>query len=245
MIGADGAGVLPVILALETSTPSAGVALLRGEEVLAQEEAVVPRRHLEWLAPAIRRLLDDQALPPDGVQAVAVSTGPGGFTSVRIGLATALAWARARHVPLVGVPTLAVVAAGVGDSGPVCVLLDVRQGAVAGALYDPPNAGRPRMDPVVGTVEEVLRRLPPDLAVTFVGDALERYEAAVRAAHPRARIAPRETWAPTAAALGRLAWRRLSRGERDHLYQVRPHYARPAVAGGEPASGGAVGLQDP
>lgn len=235
-VGAD----LPLILAVETSTPLAGVALLRGPEVVALAQASVPQRHLEWLAPTIARLLRDGALRPADVQAVAVSTGPGGFTSLRIGLATALAWARARDLPLVGISTLAVVAAGVPDSGPVGVLVDVRRGAVAGAVFAGQGA-TPVAGPVVGAVEEVLQRLAPGLPVTFAGDALNRYEAVVRAARPGARIAPPETWVPSAAALGRLAWERLRRGERDSLYQVRPLYARPPVAGGEPPADGALG----
>jgi tRNA threonylcarbamoyladenosine biosynthesis protein TsaB len=234
-----------VILAVETSTPSASVALLRGGEVLAQAEAEVPRRHLEWLAPAIRRLLDEAGLQPPDVQALAVSTGPGGFTSLRIGLATALAWARARNVPLVGISTLAVVAAGVGGAEPVCAVVDVRQGAVAAALFVGPDAVHPRAGPVVGTVDDVLRRLPVGPTVTFAGDALRHYADLLQAARPGARCAPPSAWVPTAAALGRLACRRLSRGERDDLYRVRPLYVRPAVATGEPPVGGAVAEYGP
>lgn len=237
----DGPGTAPLILAVETSTPSASVALLRGGELLAQVQASVPRRHLEWLAPAIRRLLGETGRHPADVQALAVSTGPGEFTGVRIGLATALAWARAREVPLVGVSTLAVVAAAAGEPGPVCVLVDVRQGAVAAALWSGADAD-PQAGPVVGPVEEVLGRLrlPPE--VVFTGDALARYGDALRAARPQARFAPPSAWVPTAEALGRLAWGRLRRGERDDLYRVRPVYARPAVAGGEPSPGGALGV---
>ena len=101
------------ILAIETATSLGSVALLEGDRLVRSIEEEVPRRHLEWLAPAIRRLLSEGAWAPAQIEAVAVSRGPGGFTGLRIGIATAVAWARARAVPAVGVSTLAALAVGV------------------------------------------------------------------------------------------------------------------------------------
>src|SRR5436309_482839 len=119
------------ILAIETATSLGSVALLQDSETVAVISEFVPRRHLEWLAPALQRLLGSAGWTVAQVEAVAVSTGPGSFTSLRIGIATASAWARARGIPAAGVPTLAAVALGTQAAGAVCAMMDVRRGEVA------------------------------------------------------------------------------------------------------------------
>ncbi len=220
------------ILAMETATAVGSVALLQGSTPVAEVTESVPMRHLEWLAPTVRRLLAEVGWRPEEIEGLAVSIGPGSFTGLRIGIATAGAWAKARGIPVVGVPTLAVVAMGVQAPGLVCPVLDVRRGEVAAALF---RQGRARvMDDVVGPIERVLELLPRDEAITFAGDGLERYGRAVLAVCAgRATIAAREQWAPHATATGLLAIERLSRGERDDPYLLLPTYGRhPAVEEG-------------
>src|SRR3989454_9417680 len=149
----------------------------------------VPRRRLEWLAPALQRLLGSAGWPVAQVEAVAVSTGPGSFTSLRIGIATASAWARARGIPAAGVPTLAAVALGTQAAGAVCAMMDVRRGEVAAALYAGGGAARPIVDEVVGPVARVLRQLPAG-PLTFSGGALAGYAEALAGMRHYAVLAP-------------------------------------------------------
>src|SRR2546430_14914687 len=72
------------ILAIETATSLGSVALLQDSETVAVISEFVPRRHLEWLAPALQRLLGSAGWAVAQVEAVAVSTGPRAFTSLRI-----------------------------------------------------------------------------------------------------------------------------------------------------------------
>lgn len=219
------------ILAIETATSVGSVALLQDGALISEISEAVPQRHLEWLTPAIQRLLATAGWTPAQVDAVAVSTGPGSFTSLRIGIATAAMWARAHGLPAVGVPTLAVVALGTQADGLVCAVLDVRRGEVAGALFARDGGVRRMMDDVVGPMPQVLGRLP-DAPITFSGDGLTRYAEAIRAARSAAVFAPREQWAPTAGSLGRLGWERLVHGEHTPLYQLLPTYVRaPTDAG--------------
>lgn len=214
------------ILAIETATAAGSVALLEGSRVVAERTEHVPQRHLEWVAPVIADLLARAGWSPVQVEAVAVSTGPGSFTSLRIGMATALTWSRAHNRPIVGIPTLAVVAASAGALGAIVPLLDVRRGEVAAAVFRR-DGGLTRVHAdTVGGVEHVLGQLPGDRPITFTGDALVRYQDAVVRLRPDAVLAPRDRWVPTAAALGGLAWERLRNGERDDPYTVRPIYAR-------------------
>jgi len=219
------------ILAIETATAVGSVALLDRGDVVGEVVEAVPQRHLEWLAPAIDGALRAAGWTPQAVQAVAVSRGPGTFTGLRIGVATAAAWARAAGIPLVATSTLETVAAGLEVEGLVCPVLDVRRGEVAGALFECNGAPRRVLDDLVAPVEALLARLPKDRPVVFGGDALVRYAEALRA-HPTARLAPAHRWNPRAATTGRLAWARLARGDHDDPYRIAPIYARAAAAMG-------------
>jgi tRNA threonylcarbamoyladenosine biosynthesis protein TsaB len=219
------------ILAIETATALGGVALLEGERLVRSIEEEVPRGHLEWLVPAIQRLLREAGWEPPQVEAIAVSVGPGGFTSLRIGIATAVAWGRAREVPVVSVSTLAVLAAGVESKGNICAMFDARHGEVAAAVFANGSEPRRLLDDLVAPPDQVLQRLPAQGPITFAGDALAKYESEVTSRlGERAVIAPREQWAPRVVHVGRLGWRRLMRGERDDLYHVWPVYARVPVS---------------
>ena len=87
------------VLAIETATPLASAAVVDEDGVLAESVLRAPMFHLEWLLPAIEAMLAQLAMTPGAIQGVAVSAGPGGFTGLRIGIATAAAWATMRRVP--------------------------------------------------------------------------------------------------------------------------------------------------
>jgi tRNA threonylcarbamoyladenosine biosynthesis protein TsaB len=159
------------------------------------------------------------------VEAVAVSTGPGAFTSLRIGIATAAMWARARGIPAVGVPTLDALALGTQTRGLIGAILDVRRGEVALGLFRRDGALKRVTDDQVGSVANVLQRLPPG-PITFSGDALEHYKEAIVAVREHATFAPRDQWYPTATAVGQLGWERLARGEHNDVYRLHPVYSR-------------------
>jgi tRNA threonylcarbamoyladenosine biosynthesis protein TsaB len=219
------------ILSLETATRLGSVALLDDGVVVLQRAEDVPRQHLEWLAPTVQAVLAEAGWASADVDAVAVSTGPGSFTSLRIGIATAAMWARARNIPAVGIPTLDALAVGTSGSGLVCPILDVRRQEVAIALFRR-NGGLQRMtEDRVGPVAQVLQGLPQG-PMTFSGDALDRYAEAIRTARRDAVLAPRAQWYPQAVAVGQLGWARLARGERDELYRLHPSYARAATEKG-------------
>ncbi len=218
------------VLAIETATAVGSVALLDGPTPMRTVDAEIPMRHLEWLAPAIERVLADQGWALEMIEGIAVSRGPGTFTGLRIGIATAAALAHVRHRPIVGVSTLAAIALGVETHGLVCVLLDVRRGEVATALFRRDGGLTRLTDDLVAPIDGALAALRADEPVTFIGDGLERYGPAVHDARgDRAILAPRTSWAPRASAVGRLAWERLVQGERDDPYTLLPIYGRQPV----------------
>jgi len=227
------------VLGVETATPLASCALVDGSGVLAETVLRGTMRHLEWLAPAVDEMLRGLGLGPGDVEGIAVSVGPGGFTGLRIGIATAAAWARARRAPLVGVGTLEALALGAGPHDAVLAALDAHRGEVAAGLYRIPGTGEPEplvpptvAPPAVVTAEvvAVVRRLtrgtePGGGRVLVVGDALSRYEQVLLGGlqgwgtagphvHPRATVV---------ASLGRL---RLIGGARDDPAVLLPIYGR-------------------
>lgn len=134
-------------LAIETAADACSVALIEGEAVVAYDHRVIGRGHAEALVPMIA------ALPDRGRSSrILVSLGPGSFTGVRIGLATARALGFAWNAEVLGFPTLALVAAQADAGAPLTVCMngghgewfvqDFAQGASLGELHSltPPAA---------------------------------------------------------------------------------------------------------
>ncbi|MDR7556029.1 MAG: tRNA (adenosine(37)-N6)-threonylcarbamoyltransferase complex dimerization subunit type 1 TsaB [Armatimonadota bacterium] len=225
------------VLAIETSTGQGSVALLDEHGLVAETLAPAPGAHLEWLAGAIVHLLRAHDVPPAAVDGLAVSTGPGSFTGVRVGVVTAIAWAEARGVPVIGVPTLEAIAAGVAaEALPARLVLaavDVRRGEVAAALFAL-DGGIRRLSPDLVVPPAALPAVLParDGPVALAGDALERYRDVLLAAiGPGATVAARSLWWPRARVVGQVGRARLLAGVRVDPARVQPVYPRRAVAG--------------
>ena len=101
----------PVMLALDTSTRTVGIALYDGSRVLNESVWTSPDYHTVELSPAVANSLEKAGIGTNMLGAVAVALGPGSFTGLRIGLALAKGIAMVRRLPLVGVPTLDALAA--------------------------------------------------------------------------------------------------------------------------------------
>src|SRR4030042_1544508 len=100
-----------MLLAIDTSTAQVGLALYDGAQVLSEMTWTTRQHHTTELAPALSGLLNRCGVSIDLVGALGVAIGPGSFTSLRVGLSFVKGIALARHIPVVGVPTLDTVAA--------------------------------------------------------------------------------------------------------------------------------------
>ena len=100
-----------MLLAIDSSTQWMGLALFDGSQVIGETVWQTHNHHTVELAPAIHEMLGRCGLPASDLKVIGVALGPGSFTSLRIGLAVAKGIALALHLPLVGVPTLDIVAA--------------------------------------------------------------------------------------------------------------------------------------
>lgn len=231
------------VLSIETAAPVASVALVDQGGVVASRAMRAPKRHLEWLAAAIDGMLTDLGFRADAVEAVAVGCGPGGFTGLRIGIATAAAWARARRVPVLGVGTLETLAASAGGVGLVLPVLDAYRGEIAAALYeirlDEAGSAEPvcLVPPVVAAPAAAVAEMRSafathdagDRPLVVAGEGLVRRGGALVAALAGAgirQVIQRPEAHPSAETAGLLARPRLLRGARDDADGLLPLYGR-------------------
>ena len=129
-------------LAIATATPRIGVALRGPDGPVAELTLQAGRRHGETLAPAVVALTNLTGVGLDRVERVAVDIGPGLFTGLRVGVATAKAFASALGVGVVGCSSLEVLAHPHRHAGrPVAAVVDARRGEVFWALYEPAPDG--------------------------------------------------------------------------------------------------------
>lgn len=203
-----------LLLALDTSTDAVTVALHDDRAVLAERTEVEPNRHGELLGPLLSAVLDTAGAAVGELTAIAVGTGPGPFTGLRVGLVTAAALGDALGVPTYGVCSLDALAAG---RGAVVVATDARRREVYWARYD--ESGSRVQGPAVGWPAEV-----PLAGRPVIGPAVTRYPD----------LLPGDPAWPSAGALARLALPRALAGAPSEPAQPR-YLRRPdAVPPGPP-----------
>lgn len=129
-----------LVIAVDTSTPAvtAGVARVGSEDVrvLASRVTVNARAHAEVLTPQILACLDEAGLARGDIDAIVTGTGPGPYTGLRVGMATAAAFGDGLGVPVYGVCSLDAIAAEVGPDRPLLVVTDARRREVYWARYE-------------------------------------------------------------------------------------------------------------
>lgn len=164
------------VLALDTATAATAVTLLRVEPdrvagTLAQRRHVDPRAHGERLAPMITEITAQAGVRLGDLTAIVAGTGPGPFTGLRVGLATAAAIGQALAVPTYGVCSLDGIGATAGPD-PVLVATDARRREIYWALY---RAGQRITEPAVGPAAQV-REVLTDRGVSWaLGEGARRY----------------------------------------------------------------------
>ena len=172
-----------LVLAVDTSSPRGSVAVAGPQGVLAEARVVTAEGHSRWLLPAVAALLQGLGLDPGGLDLFAVTTGPGSFTGLRVGLGSVQGLALASGRPCVGLPTLDVLAgSAAGSSGTIVALIDAFRGEVYSGVYD--AAGSLRGGRTVGPLAAVLEGLPAGSA--FVGDPAREQREAILEAVPGA-----------------------------------------------------------
>jgi tRNA threonylcarbamoyladenosine biosynthesis protein TsaB len=219
-----------LILALDTATDKGSLALAAGDRLLGEMSLESQGAYLTRLLPGIKALLQDTGSTPAELGAIAVSTGPGNFTGLRIGLATAKSLAWSLGCPLVPVPTMEVLAAQFPHQAhPIGVLLDAKRNEVFWGLFRCPQDLPQVLEPPSRLpVAALPPRLTPPLLLT--GPGLQVYRAFLQdLLPPGVSLAPPERCSPRASTVARLARRRLQQGKTAAPEQLTPTYLRPAL----------------
>ena len=220
-----------LVLGLETSTTRSSVALVDDDRVIASASLGVPRRHGEFLAPGIAFCLEQAGVEVERINGVAVGIGPGLFTGLRVGLATAQTFAAARNLPVVGLSGLDVLAFQARYTRrAICAVIDARRGELFWAFYRAAPGGVQREStPSVGRIDQLTAEIEAhgdDVLVIGDGALTERE----RLLDTGADVGGPDLGWPDAEALAELAVPRFVREETQRPDELRPIYLRDADA---------------
>ena len=215
-----------MILAIDTATRFASIALYDAHGLWAEHTWHSHNNHTVELAPNLQRLLEGQGVKPQQLDGIVVAIGPGSFTGLRVGVTMAKGLAMAANLPLVGVPTLDVVAYAHTDRGlPLWAVLQAGRKRVCAAFYAP-DAPPPATEDYLLTTLDALTPEGWD-RVLYVGEISPQ-----AAQDLKARWGERVVVASPAAGLRRagylaeLGWQRLKAGDTDDPASLSPIYLR-------------------
>jgi tRNA threonylcarbamoyladenosine biosynthesis protein TsaB len=221
---------LQLILALDTATEQGSLALVAADRVLMEYALESHGTYLTRLLPGVEALFANTGKELTDLAAVAVSLGPGNFTGLRIGLATAKTLAWSLKCPLVAVSTMEVLAAQFPfHPHPIGVVMDAKRGEVFWGLFRCPE-DQPQVleGPLRLPAADLPPRLPCPLLLT--GPGLEVHlDVLTPQLSSEIVLGPPELRSPRAATLARLARQRLKQGLTANPTQLVPTYLRPAL----------------
>jgi tRNA threonylcarbamoyladenosine biosynthesis protein TsaB len=196
--------------------------------VLGLVEVCRGRRHAETLAPAIEFVCSQADVRLDEISVVAVDVGPGLFTGMRVGLASAKALAQALRVPMIGMSSLDLLAYPLRHTGrTVVAVIDARKGELFYAFYRPVPGGVQRvLEPRCGTIDDLIAEVMARRDdVICVGDGALRHRDEI-VAELRCEVAEQFLSRPSAAPLVQLAHARALREEWVNPWEIQPLYMR-------------------
>ncbi|MBR1580587.1 MAG: tRNA (adenosine(37)-N6)-threonylcarbamoyltransferase complex dimerization subunit type 1 TsaB [Selenomonadaceae bacterium] len=209
-------------IAIETASRVSSVAVLEGDR-FTEISQDAPTMHSETLLPQLETALELSKVPRGAVELIAVSIGPGSFTGLRIGLATAKALSYAWSVPIVGVPTLEALAYHYPFDR-VLTMLDAQKNCAYYQFFDRLKA---TSDVRVGAIDEIM-----GLAAAFEGKVIAGGDAIrkIKEAPSNVEVAPMNLRMPRAVNVGLCARRLAADGLIDNVMNLEPKYVRRSEA---------------
>jgi tRNA threonylcarbamoyladenosine biosynthesis protein TsaB len=219
-----------MLLAIDTSTQWMGLALFDGAQVTGETVWQTHNHHTVELAPAVQGMLARCGLRSTDLKAIGVALGPGSFTSLRIGLAVAKGMALALHLPVVGVPTMDIVAAAepLSEYNLVAVLQAGRGRLAAGWYANVMGAWQSQGAARVMTIDELSDAIRKPTRVVGELNAHERQVLARKRKNVLLASPAHAVRRP--AYLAEIAWRRWQEGSVDDVVALAPIYIHIAEA---------------
>ena len=220
------------LLAVDTSTDTEGVAVLDGETVRAAIHTTNPKTHARRLMATVDATLTLAGMTLKDFDGFAVTTGPGSFTGLRIGISAVKGFALAMAKPVAGVSTLEALARQFpGFSGKICPLLDARKGQIYTALYQSRGGNQWRMVKSACVVDPEAWLDELDLPCLFVGDGLHSYRDLIEE-----RFGGEVQFAPpcfnilNACVVGQIGIQEIGLGNAVEVGRLTPYYIRKSDA---------------
>lgn len=218
------------LLAIETATLEAGVALMDDTHLIAEYRFNAKMSHTERLLAAIDTLLTGHDTPVPDLNAIAISMGPGSFTGLRVGLATAKGLALATSIPLIPISTFEAMAATFPYSHHRIVpLLTAKRGEVYWASFLNPDQQPIRLQadtvsPIVEALDQIASWIEKrEEPILFVGEgALQHKDLILKRFEKRALFPPRMLQFPLVSAVAEIGFSCLLKGEVVSCDQLLP-----------------------
>jgi tRNA threonylcarbamoyladenosine biosynthesis protein TsaB len=220
----------PLILALETATPVSSVAVFQGDVWAGGMEFHTDKLHAKLLTVMIDQVLSGLGLVPADLDAIGISSGPGSYTGLRVGVSTAKGLCFALDKPLLTLNSLEVLAWSVKDfaasiGGWICPLVDARRMEVYSAVYD---ADLHEISPVKAAVVDAdfLKSELEQRRILLVGDGAAKCQPILD--HPNALFLPNRK--STAFSMGKPLSDKFIHGKFEDLVTFEPFYLKDFVA---------------
>ena len=218
-----------MLLAIDTSTDNASLALVGGDEAPAESTWHCEQNHTVELLPHVIRLLDEANLSIKSVTGVIVAKGPGSFNGLRAGIATAKGLAFSLGIPIIGISSLEVVASQHAETGlPICPIFNAGRGEIATAIYQKKDSRWCQLVPEHITTVDTLC---PEITTrtVFCGEFVAVIAQQLKKQFKNlAIIAAKEL--PRARLLAELGRQRFEAGDYDSPTTLQPLYLRrPAI----------------
>jgi len=211
-----------MLLAVDTSTAQVGLALYDGAQVIAEYSWRSSRRHTVELAPSISELLARCGVTMNDVHALGVALGPGSFTSLRVGLALVKGLALSKKIPLIGIPTLDILAhAQPASKHPLICAIQAGRGRFALGEYKSSRKGWQAQGPARVVSLEALKdevESPSILCGEFTAEEIQKIK------NENIHLASPAQSVRRPAVLAELAWARWQAGETDDEASLAPIY---------------------
>lgn len=217
------------ILAIDTSSTVASVAIVSEGKVLAEYNVCNGKTHSQIIMPMISDALDKAGLTMSDIDVFATSLGPGSFTGLRIGVATAKTFAQATGKKIIGISSMAGLSANVpaDENLLVCPIVDARRGNVFNAVY---KNGVCLKDDRLISVELLAKELDGQ-KVVFLGDGCGKYKDYLKSVLGDNSVFLSEHLSmPRASSIAFLALMRAEKSDYDDLFSLTPIYVRSSQA---------------
>jgi tRNA threonylcarbamoyladenosine biosynthesis protein TsaB len=221
-----------IILAIDTTTPAGGVAILRGPKLLSEINQDSATTFSERLLPSVQFLLHANGLKIQDVEGFAVAVGPGSFTGIRIGLSTVKSFAYASGKPVAPVSTLSALSHKLRhpQNRLICPLLDAKKNEIYGALFESrDNILHEVISQGAYSPDAFFPLLPTHRIIHFIGSGVDIHSVLLfQYFRDKARLSKRSPF--IAHEVGLLGYEMLRQKKGVNIHDVQPLYFRKSQA---------------